>query len=121
MWFDYPMHVMDANNYLGVATYSDSGSSGRGTGKGQKQKTDWFETVEEMLSASIDSAVTLAAVGISEDNAKKKFTSGTDYEVATVNGLKVVHYRKEDQIDFDGMTYLRRKSGRTCKWVASTE
>ena len=121
MWFDYPMHVMDTNNYLGVATYSDSGSSGRGTGKGQKQKTDWFETVDEMLAASLDSAVTLAAVGISEDNAKKKFTSGTDYEVATVNGLKVVHYRKEDQIDFDGMIYLRRKSGRTCKWVASTE
>ena len=121
VWFDYPVHVPDDKNFLGIATFSDSGETGRGTGKDQKQKTDWFETVDELLSASIDSAVTLAAVGISESNAKQKFTSETDYEVATINGLKVVHYRKEDQIDFDGMTYLRRKNGRTCKWIPSYE
>ena len=118
MWFDYPIHVPDDQNFLGIATYNESG---KGVGKDQKTRTDWLETVEEMLSISLDSAVTLEAVGISEGNAKKQFGSGTKYEVATVDGTKVVHNRFEDQIDFNGMTYLRKNHGRGYTWIPSSK
>ena len=120
MWFDFPIHVPDEENFLGVATFSDTGASGKGAGKEQKTKTDWYKTVEEMLAISLDSAVTLEAVGISEGNAKSKFVDGTNYEVATVNGIKVVHSRFEDQIDFKGETYLRKNNGRGYKWIPSS-
>ena len=119
IWFDYPIHVPDENNYLGIATFNDSGT--KGIGQDQKARTDWIETVKELLENSFDSAVTLEAVGISLDNAKKKFAPGTDYEVATVNGVKVVHSRFEDQIDFGGMTYQRKRRGKGCIWSPSAE
>lgn len=107
LWFDYPMHMVDDKNFLGAATFSDSGSSGRGTGKDQKQKTDWYETVDEMLNLGSDTAVTLESVGISEGNAFKKFSKDTNYEVATIDGVKVVHKRNEDRIIYLGKEYKR--------------
>ena len=102
--------MVDDKNFLGVATFSDSGSSGRGTGKDQKQKTDWYETVDKMLDLGSDTAVTLESVGISEGNAFKKFSKGTDYEVATIDGVKVVHKRNEDRIIYLGKEYKRWQS-----------
>lgn len=119
IWFDYPIHVPDENNYLGIATFNDSGT--KGIGQEQKARTDWIETVKELLENSFDSAVTLEAVGISESNAKRKFVPGTDYEVATVGGIKVVHSRLEDQIDFGGMTYLRKNHGKGYTWIPSSK
>lgn len=106
-WFDYPLHVPDENNYLGAATYYDSGTSGAGVGFGEKTKADWFEAVESLLEFSKDTAVTLEAVGISEVNARRKFGPKTDYEVATLDGVKVVHKRAEDTILFGGKPYCR--------------
>jgi len=120
IWFDYPLHVADDNNYLAVATYNDSAESGRGTGGGQKTQTDWFETVEEMLQYGTDTAVTLEQVGITESNARNKFGPKTDYEVATVGEEKVIHRRKEDKIVFRGAEYFRKKHGRTCIWSRVT-
>lgn len=117
VWFDYPMHVSDENNYLGIATFNDSGA--KGIGEEQKTKTDWYKIADDLLGASLDSAVTLEAVGISEANAKRKFVPGTRYEIATVNGIKVVHDRFENQIDFQGVTYIRKSNGRGSKWVPS--
>lgn len=117
IWFDYPIHRTDDNNYLAIATFGDSGMSGRGTGTNQKEKTDWFQTVEDLLVISPgDTAITLDAVGISESNARNKFTPATDYEVATVGDQKVVHRRSEDVILFGGIKYSRQKTGRTIKW-----
>lgn len=112
VWFDHPIHVPDAENFLAIANFNDSADSGRGTGKEQKQKTDWFETVEELLAVTLDSAVTLEQVGISEGNAKKKFGPGTDYEVATIGDVKVVHLRSENEIMYMHKLY-RRGEGRT--------
>ena len=112
VWFDHPIHVPDAENFLAIANFNDSADSGRGTGKDQKQKQDWFETVEELLAVTLDSAVTLGQVGISEANAKKKFGPATDFEVATVGETKVVHYRNEDEIMYRHKLY-RRGEGRT--------
>lgn len=120
VWFDYPLHVVDTNNYLAIATYNDTGSSGRGTGKDQKGKTDWFQIVDELLIGT-DTAISLEAVGISESNAKKKFAAGTDYEVATVNGTKVVHKREENEIVYAGKRYERKKAGRGDRWLPSSE
>lgn len=120
VWFDYPLHVVDTNNYLAIATYNDTGSSGRGTGKDQKGKTDWFQIVDELLIGT-DTAASLEAVGISESNAKKKFAAGTDYEVATVNGTKVVHKREENEIVYAGKRYERKKAGRGDRWLPSSE
>jgi hypothetical protein len=50
-------------------------------------------------------------------NAKKKFGIGTDYEVATVDGVKVVHRRKEDRIAFGGKIYDRQIRGMKVAWV----
>jgi RecA-family ATPase len=118
VWFDYPLHVSDDNNYLGAATYNDSGS--KGVGNDQKPKTDWFETVGEMLQYGSDTAVTLEQVGISESNAKSKFTKETDYEVATIDDKKVVHKRMDDRIVFGGVEYFRKKQGRMSKWLRVT-
>ena len=115
VWFDHPVHVPDEENYLAVATFNDSADTGKGTGTSQKQKTDWFETVEELLGMSLkDTAVTLEQVGITEANAKKKFGPATDYELATVDGVKVIHYRNEDEITYMGKWY-KRGEGRS--WV----
>ena len=120
VWFDYPLHVSDDNNYLAVANYNDSGTTGRGTGDDQKSKTDWFEIVDELLQYGTDTAVTLEQVGISATNAKNKFVPGTDFEVATIGGDKVVHRRNEDRIVFMGKEYFRKKTGNISKWVPVT-
>lgn len=114
VWFDHPIHVPDAENFLAIANFNDSADSGRGTGKDQKQKQDWFEITEELLASTLDSAVTLEQVGISEANAKKKFSPGTDYEVATIGDVKVVHLRSENEIMYMHKLY-RRGEGRA--WV----
>ena len=121
VWFDHPIHVPDAENFLAIANFNDSADSGRGTGKEQKQKTDWFETVEELLAVTLDSAVTLEQVGISEANAKKKFGPGTDYEVATIGEVKVVHPRSENEIMYMHKLYRREKAGRGDRWRPSSE
>lgn len=119
VWFDHPLHVTDDNNYLGAATYNDSGS--KGVGNDQKPKTDWFKAADEMLSmVQGDTAVTLEQLGISETNAKNKFVPGTDFEIATIGEDKVVHRRSEDKIVFMGDEYFRKKHGRTCRWVRVT-
>jgi RecA-family ATPase len=118
VWFDHPVHVPDAENFLAIANFNDSADTGRGTGKDQKQKQDWFETVEELLAATLDSAITLEQVGISEANAKKKFGPGTDYEVATLGEVKVVHLRSEDEIMYMHKLYRRKQDGKRCIWVS---
>jgi len=117
LWFDYPLHVCDDDNFLAIANFNDSG--GKGVGEGQKEKTDWFETVSDLLDVAAamgDTAVTLEQVGISEGNAKKKFTKETLYEVATLDGVKVVHKRGEETI-----TYMREeyKRGERRAWRKS--
>jgi RecA-family ATPase len=121
VWFDHPVHVPDTENFLAIANFNDSAGSGRGTGKEQKQKTDWFETVEELLAVTLDSAVTLEQVGISEANAKKKFGPGTDYEVATLGEVKVVHPRSENEIMYMHKLYRREKAGKGDRWRPSSE
>ena len=116
VWFDYPLHVVDNHNYLAIASYSDSGSSGRGTGKDQKQQTDWYQIVEDLLGLTSDTAVNIEAVGIKEGNAKSKFRAGTDYELATVNGDKVLHRRTDDEIVYFGEKYTRKRFGNISKW-----
>ena len=116
IWFDYPVHVPDTENFLGIATYNDSGVNGRGVGNDQTAKEDWYQTVEQMLIGDY-AAVTLEQLEITPANAKKKFGPKTDYELATVNGVKVVHRRKEDRIRFLGETYKRSASGGRTVWA----
>ena len=120
VWFDHPAHITDDNNYLAIATYNDTGASGKGTGDNQKARTDWYKDVEDLLSLTTDTAVSLEAVGITEANAKKKFGEGTDFEVATVDGAKVVHRRSEDEIIYAGKQYLRFRKGRTSIWNSTS-
>ena len=74
-----------------------------------------------MLSLTTDTAISLEAVGITEANAKKKFGEGTDFEVATVDGMKVVHRRSEDEIVYAGKQYLRFRKGRTSIWNSTSD
>lgn len=114
VWFDYPAHVPDAENFLAPATYNDSGQ--RGVADGQTAKTDWYELVEQMLIGD-HAAVSLEQLEMTPANAKKKFGIGTDYEVATVDGVKVVHRRKEDRIAFGGKVYDRQIRGMKVAWI----
>ncbi len=116
IWFDHPVHVVDDKNYLGIATFNDSGS--KGVGDEQKPTTDWYQIVDDMLGLTLDTAVSLDSVGISEANAKKKFGAGTDYEVATVDGVKVVHKRNDDKIVYLMRQYKRTTKGKTCTWTS---
>ena len=119
VWFDHPVHRRDSNNYLGAAPYADSSDSGRGVAGDQKGKTDWFETVQELLECaqvSGDTAVTLEAVGISEQNAKKKFSKESNYEVATIGSEKLVHLREDDTIIYKGETWHRYSRGNSFIW-----
>ena len=120
-WFDYPLHVPDDENYLAVATYNDSGSTGNGVGDGQRSKQDYYETVEQLLEFSSDTAGSLEAVGISVSNAQNKFGPKTDYEIATINGTKLVHRRAEDYITYCGERYVRNYIGNRSKWLKSTQ
>ena len=52
---------------------------------------------------------------------KKKFGEGTDFEVATVDGAKVVHRRNEDEIVYAGKQYLRFRKGRTSIWNSTSD
>ena len=121
VWFDYPVHVSDGEKFLAAATFNDSGASGRGTGRDQKNKIDWFEAVEELLNLTVgDTAVSLENLDIKEDNARSKFSTKTDYEVATVGEDKVVHRRNDDVIIFGGVKYERKKQGAASKWLRVT-
>lgn len=121
IWFDYPVHVPDEKNFLGIANFNDSGESGRGIGKDQKEKTDWYQVVDDLIALGSDTAVSLEAVEIKEGNAKKKFAKDTDYEVATIDGVKVVHKRLENEITYLGKQYKRQKAGKGDRWVPSSE
>ena len=122
VWFDHPTHYVDVNNYLGIATYAESVVTGTGTGKNQKQKTDWFQVVDDLLGLLVngDTAVSLEQVGIKEANAKSKFTPETNYEVATVDKVKVVHRRDEGEIVYLGKRYKRELKGNISKWLPVT-
>jgi hypothetical protein len=121
VWFDHPIHRVDTENFLGIANFNDSGTTGRGTGKEQTERSDWYSTVDDLISISTDTAVSLGAVGISESNAKKKFSPGTDYEVATIGDDKVVHKRSEDEIVYLGKKYFRRKRGPATVWTEKND
>ena len=121
VWFDHPIHRVDTENFLGIANFNDSGTTGRGTGKEQTERSDWYSTVDDLIAISTDTAVSLGAVGISESNAKKKFSSGTDYEVATIGDDKVVHKRSEDEIVYLGKKYFRRKRGPATVWTEKND
>ena len=121
VWFDHPIHRVDTENFLGIANFNDSGTTGRGTGKEQTERSDWYSMVDDLIAISTDTAVSLGAVGISESNAKKKFSSGTDYEVATIGDDKVVHKRSEDEIVYLGKKYFRRKRGPATVWTEKND
>ena len=119
IWFDYPAHVPDDGNYLGVATFNDSGT--KGVGDDQTGKQDWYAKVDELLSAKIgDTCATLEEIGITSSNAGVKFGPKTPYEVATLGDVKVVHRRSEDKIVYIGQKYGREKSGKTYRWKRIT-
>ena len=122
VWFDYPIHVPDDNNYLGIASYGDTAVSGKGVGDNQRMKTDWIQIADELIElAGSDTAVSLEAVDISESNAKKHYSKETDFEVATVGEDKVVHRRSENEIVYLGKKYFRGKQGSRTKWFPSYE
>lgn len=117
-WFDYPIHVPDAENFLASAKYQDSVDGGRGKGKNQKSREDWQEEARQMLM--FYPAVTLEQLSIGEQNAKKQFDKNSEFEVATVDGVKVVHPRASEEIVFNGKTYKRKSSGAGVRWFPSS-
>lgn len=117
LWFDYPLHVPDMNNYLGTAGYADMDANETGVGQGQKKKTDRFEDVRNLLEIHKgEDAVSLEEVGISKDNAKKIFSTKSDYETGQLDGVDVVMRRGIDKCRFRGREYHRVRKGNRTEW-----
>ena len=118
-WFHYPVHELDENGDLKSA--AKNRGSNKGVGKDQTAKSDLYKNVADTLDAaksiSGDTAITLEEAGGRSAN----FTTGTDFENATVGGVKVVHYRLEDEIYYKGRRYYRKGSGRTSRWAEDFE
>lgn len=115
LWFDYPVHRIDEFNFLASAKYSDV--SNGGVGKEQKEKTDWYEIAEDLISLKIgDNCVSIADVGISSTNAKAVFNAQkTDWMQATLmDGTKVVA-KRTDTLIYMGNKYIKG-TGRSPRW-----
>lgn len=120
MWFDYPVHFVDANNLLAETKYSNMGS--RGVGREQTSTKDWFSIVEDLMNVALtgDTAVSIEDVGISKSHAKNVFTPKTRYAVVTTEHDEIlVIERGADMFRYDGRTY--RKNGKTKPWIEVTE
>lgn len=112
IWFDYPLHREDKENFLAAAKYLDSGTSGKGVGKGQTGKEDRYELAKELLeTAEItgDTAITLEQLGVSRDTGRKTFGPETEYAVVTayVDGEKIhmLHRRDDEEIHYKDQVY----------------
>ena len=53
---------------------------------------------------------------IPQANAKRKFTKESNYEVATIQGEKLVHLRAENEIVFKGVTWKSYPHGKSVVW-----
>ena len=58
----------------------------------------------------------MEAVGISQANAKQKFSKESNFEVVTIQKEKLVHLREEDEVVFKGITWRRFPKGKTFVW-----
>lgn len=115
LWFDYPVHRVDTENYLAAATYADSG--GKGVGKSQKDKPSWYEDAEDIIDMKIgDTCATIDELGIKESNAKRTFSaSKTDWMTATLQDGTIVVAKKADEIIYAGKIYKKGIS-RNARW-----
>lgn len=119
IWFDYPIHRFDDENILSMATYADSAASGVGLGKQQKSAEDWVNTLTDLIEAAKmvnDDCVTVEQTETSERNIKRHCDASSPFELATLDGVKVIHYRAENQISYQGKTYVRGQHGNIVKW-----
>lgn len=104
LWFDYPIHRVDTENFLSSATYSETSNRGK---KGE----DWIKKAGDALDLRIDgdTAVSLDELGLGSDkNARKKFGTDTPFMVATLtDGTKVVTERENESFVYLGCEYLK--------------
>ena len=118
LWFDYPVHYVDANNLLAEAKYNGSGT--RGVGKSQTAKEDWNSIVEDLLNYAIDgdTAVNIEDVGINYDRARHVFGTSSPYQtVITDRKDAVVIKRGANEFRYDGALYRKVKG----KWFEVSE
>lgn len=114
LWFDYPIHRVDVNNFLASANYADGGAGG--TGKEQKEKTDWIQVAEDIIDLNGNSCVTFDEIEISASNARRVFNSTkTNWMTATLGDGTRVAAKKSDKILYNGKTY-RKGSGQRARW-----
>lgn len=105
IWFDYPIHRIDECNFLASATYAESGNGG--VGKDQKEKADWYQIAEDVISLKDpDTCATPDEIGVSVSNAKTVFNANkTDWMTATLQDGTVVIAKKRQRIIYQGKPY----------------
>ena len=105
LWFDYPIHRIDECNFLASANYAETGTGG--VGKDQKEKADWFETAEDVITLKEpDTCATPDEIGITASNAKQVFNANkTDWMTATLQDGTVVIAKKNRRITYQGRQY----------------
>ena len=78
-----------------------------GVGKDQKEKSDWFETAEDVITLKDpDTCATPDEIGITASNAKQVFNANrTDWMTATLQDGTVVIAKKNRRITYQGRQY----------------
>lgn len=106
LWFDYPIHRPDAENYLASAKYADTGD--KGVGKDQTAVEDWYETAENIIALKpTDNCCTITELEISKNRARNVFNGAkTDWMNATINNVMVVA-KKTDELVYLGVKYKK--------------
>ena len=116
LWFDYPIHRPDDENYLASAKYADTGD--KGVGKEQNDKSDWYETAEDIIGMKpTDNCATIDEIGITEGNARKIFNAKkTDWMNVRLPGGVIVVAKNTDEIVYLGNRYRKDGSAQKASW-----
>lgn len=116
LWFDYPVHRIDAENYLASAKYYDGG--GRGVGKEQETTEESLENLDSMFIEGMDTAIALEDTKYTERNIYRKI-KGTEFKLITIDGIKCIT-KEVSRVQFQGKTYIKEGTGKGAKWVLKT-
>lgn len=113
LWFDYPVHRFDTENFLATCKYSDLGRGGTGVGDDQVPTEVRIANAEDLLTNGV-TAVKCDELGTSK-NWSRIYGRDTDFETCTLNGSQCVIRRGAKTVELDGIRYNRVGSSR--KWI----
>lgn len=123
MWFDYPHHIVDENNWLSDCKYSGMGQ--RGIGISQEAKEDATANIRDAFDAGtieVNDAMALEQIkeetGYSESKIKNNIKAAGLSQATLVDGTRVLFNEGNQSIRYKGEMYHpgANKKGRNSRW-----